>query len=546
MHRACSILCTSNIIAFLATLATTYTPIAVKKVTDLGPQLTPDVNDVSRDGGHSTLVNGNVVWLYDDTECFDKNGAQLSFVSNTASYSTQPSSNVTTVTDFGVVGVGHEKDGSPKNAILADTSVGTGGWVPFQADELEFNDQMKPRERVAIWPGTAPTSISPDQSFLFAPLVYVDMHPQDPAKEYQGRGMTLIAITAPPSGPAATRQGDLVIPGTEIGFGGFTSVLGRKTTEGSLDEDDKSRDVYLFGVTNSGLQVARTDVSDLSQFSKFQFWEPAEMKFTNTAPKKGLIDNNKIYMPGTFSSGSVFYSPYFNTFIMVYFNKKVDSTFYIRYLDLSAPLKKDKVWKEGGKNGKGIEAEDAEALVKYSWSAQQTLYASPPGKGGFNYAGSPHPEFFNKQYFAKSLYPENTPDTDRFNAWYGSNLVSEDDAKGQDGKYLLVSWTSQKKAGMKDGVWEIQLALVEFDDIPKDPNAKGNPKSTSSSSSSDSTSQTKPDADALQNESYHDRIKEILHKMKTGSASTLRTRKGLIFWCVLPWMVVLLAVHSVA
>lgn len=540
MHRACSILCTSKIIAFLATLTTAYTPIVLKKVTDLGPQLTPDVNDVSRDGGHSTLVSGNIVWLYDDTECFDKKGAQLSFVSNTASYSTQPLSNVTAVTDFGVIGVGHEKDGSPKNAILADTSVGTGGWVPFQSDELEFNEQMKPRERVAIWPGTAPTSISTDQSFLFAPLVYVDMHPQDPAKEYQGRGMTLIAITATPSGPVATRQGNLVIPGTEIGFGGFTSVLGRKPTEGSLDKDNESRDVYLFGVTDSGLQIARTDVSDLSQFSKYSFWDPASMKFTDSPPKKGLIDNKKIYMPGTFSSGSVFYSPYFRTFIMIYFNKQVDSTFYIRYLDLSAPLKKDSTWKAGGKHGKSIEAEDAEALVCYSWSAQQKLYASPPGKGGFNYAGSPHPEFFNKQFFAKSLYPESTPDKDRYNDWYGSSLVSEDEANGQDGKYLLVSWTSQKKAGMKDGVWEIQLALVEFDDIPKDPSAKDTHQSPSSPSTSPgSTSPTNP----YKEESYHDRIKEIFQKMKTGSASTLRTRKALIFWCVLPWMVVLLAAH---
>lgn len=534
-------MCPWRIIAFLATLTAAYTPIVVKKVTDLGPQLTPEVNDVSRDGGHSTLVSGNVVWLYDDTECFDKTGAQLSFVSNTAAYSTQPLSNVTTVTDFGVVGVGREKDGSPKNAILADTSVGTGGWVPFQPDELQFNDQMKPRERVAIWPGTAPTSISTEQSFLFAPLVYVDMHPRDPAKQYQGRGMTLIAITATPAGPVATRQGDLIIPGTEIGFGGFSSVLGRKTTEGSLDKDDESRDVYLFGVTNSGLQVARTDVSDLSQFSRFSFWDPAELQFTDAPPKKGLIDNKKIYMPGTFSSGSVFYSPYFQTFIMIYFNKQVDSTFYIRYLDLTAPLKKDNTWREGGKNGKGIKAEDAEALVTYSWSAQQTLYASPPGKGGFNYAGSTHPEFFNKQYYAKSLYPQDTTEKDRFNDWYGSGLVSEDDANGQDGKNLLVSWTSQVKAGMKNGIWEIQLALVEFDDIPKDPNAKDTESPSSSQSSSSSGSTSSGEAD--KGESYQDKIREIFQKMRTGSASTLRTRKSVIFWCLLPWMVVLLAWH---
>lgn len=96
------------------------------------------------------MINGNIVWLYDDTECMDSEGSLLSFVSNTAAYSTAPQDNVTTVTDFGVVNVGKEKDGTPKNAILADTTVGTGGWVPFRPDELEFNQQMNGKERVAI------------------------------------------------------------------------------------------------------------------------------------------------------------------------------------------------------------------------------------------------------------------------------------------------------------------------------------------------------------------------------------------------------------
>ena len=134
----------------LISLACAYTPIVVKNVTPLGSQLTPDVSDVSRDGGYSVLINGNSVWLYDDTECFDAEGTQLSFVSNTAAYITEPTKNVTRVTDFGVVNVGKEKDGSSKNAILADTTVGTGGWVPFQPDELEFNQQMNGKERVAI------------------------------------------------------------------------------------------------------------------------------------------------------------------------------------------------------------------------------------------------------------------------------------------------------------------------------------------------------------------------------------------------------------
>ena len=127
-----------------------WTPIVVKNITTLGPQLTPDVTYVSRDGGYSVLINGNIVWLYDDTECMDPGGKQLSFVSNTAAYANQPNKNVSSVADFGVMQVGTDSNGNKNYAILADTSVGTGGWIPFQPDELDFNQQKKGVERVAI------------------------------------------------------------------------------------------------------------------------------------------------------------------------------------------------------------------------------------------------------------------------------------------------------------------------------------------------------------------------------------------------------------
>ena len=133
-----------------STTATSWTPVVVKNVTELGPQLSPSVTSVSRDGGYSSLINGQIVWTYDDTECFDYEGNQLSFISNTASCSDEPNKNVSIVADFGVVEVGTDKNGKPKRAILADTTVGTGGWIPFQPDELDFNNKGKGKQRVAI------------------------------------------------------------------------------------------------------------------------------------------------------------------------------------------------------------------------------------------------------------------------------------------------------------------------------------------------------------------------------------------------------------
>ena len=139
-----------TIVYSISTTVSAWTPIVIKNVTALGPQFTPDVTRVSRDGGYSVLINGNIVWLYDDTECMDSDGKQLSFVSNTAAYANQPNKNVSTVADFGVMQVGTDKNGNKNYAILADISVGTGGWIPFQPDELNFNQQKKNVERVAI------------------------------------------------------------------------------------------------------------------------------------------------------------------------------------------------------------------------------------------------------------------------------------------------------------------------------------------------------------------------------------------------------------
>lgn len=152
----------------LSVLAQAWTPIVVRNVTTLGPQLTPDVTNVSRDGGYSALINGNIVWLYDDTECMDTQGNQLSFISNTAAYAKQPGSSMTTATDFGVVYLGNNPDGSQKTAILAHTTVGTGGWIPFRPDELQYNEQMNGKERVAICKLHRLTQIGSSHSPSFA------------------------------------------------------------------------------------------------------------------------------------------------------------------------------------------------------------------------------------------------------------------------------------------------------------------------------------------------------------------------------------------
>ncbi|KAL8943493.1 MAG: hypothetical protein Q9216_001028 [Gyalolechia sp. 2 TL-2023] len=468
---ACSMNLTFLVWAISFASATAWTPIVVKNVTELGPQITPDVTRVSRDGGYSVLLDGHIVWLYDDTECLDHGGKQLSFVSNTAAYAKDVNKkNVSMLQDFGVEAAGKDKkSGKAQYAILADTTVGTGGWISFSSDELDFNERRKGKERVAIWPGTSPTPYSTSEAFLFAPLVYVDSKPQDPSKEYQARGMTLISVSTSSKGPDASRQGDLIIPGKEVPYGGFSSLLGYTSTANR--QDLTKRDVYLLGITDGGLQLARAKIEKLAEFSAYRFWDPVQLKFIKKPPKLDEKNYRKIYLPGSFTYGSVFYSPYFYTFIMVYFNKFVDSTFRIRFLDLNSPVGDDPIWPKKGKRGNGVAPEDIEALTKYAWSPEQELYKSPPSKRGFNYAGMAHPEYFNRHYFAPTLYPKGTSASRRRNDWYGSNEITEKDAGG-DGKHLLLSWTAQLRGGFGSGIYQVQLAKVEFDAIPDNPGGR--------------------------------------------------------------------------
>ena len=332
-------------------------------------------------------------------------------------------------------------------------------------------------------------------------------------KQYANRGMTLISIMAPDSGPVATRQGDLVIPGTEVPFGGFSTLVGYKTA--SQDSDPGDRDVYALGMDDNGLQLARVAINDIRNWSKYTFYDPERQKFSNTPPKPRITDPKKFYLPGTYSSGSIFYSPYFSTFIMIYFNKMADSSFYMRYLDLDHPLQADPLWLTGGRNGEGIVPEDAEALVKYAWSAEQKIWTSPSKQGGFNYAGMAHPEFFNRQYFAPTLYPTRTPKAKRVNDWYGASLLSEDKAGG-DGKNILLSWTAQLQSGLNNGIYQVQLALLEFGDILPNPAASGSSVPTLDGGSSPTAL-----GSASSSQQGHKPVNTALNMIEKGNGRTL-------------------------
>ncbi|KAJ9669679.1 hypothetical protein H2201_000063 [Coniosporium apollinis] len=407
-------------------LGLTPSDIAVKHVKILGEQSSHQLeNRVFRDGGHSIAIGGKIVWLFDDTSSVTKRDHKLlSFVSNSVAYASDPDEDIELIEDLG----------DNKGERIDHT------WIPFTEEEKEYNDAHKGKERIAIWPGTNPLPISTEEAILWTPRVHVDAQAQKVT--LRAEGMTLLSINITQNTPHVTRLVDKI--DGAIQYGGFAAVQG-----GSPG----ARFVYLFGADMYGLQLAQVPLDVVRDERRRRYYHPRLHVWAETQPLSGLTNEEDLYLAGTFSSGTIFFSPYFRTFVMIYFNV-ADSTFYFRYLDLSAP--RGSTYRNAGHV---FGPDDIEALASFHWSPEIKLWRSPPTRHGYNYAGQVHPEYFNRQYYAPSVYPGAQPTDFPF---YGSGVV---DPEAPDGKHILLSYTRQ----MGNGRYQVELAKLEFEGIPGRP-----------------------------------------------------------------------------
>ena len=126
--------------------------------------------------------------------------------------------------------------------------------------------------------------------------------------------MTLISITAPDVGPVAHREVEQIVPDGQVPFGGFATVMGESYNPKDNDSNNPitapPKVLYMFGITNSGLQLARALLQDVRDYTKWTFFDPLQKKFVGTAPTPNENSTNRTYLDGSFSSGNIFYSTY--------------------------------------------------------------------------------------------------------------------------------------------------------------------------------------------------------------------------------------------
>lgn len=75
-----------------------------------------------------------MVWLFDNTDIISKDDKPLVFISNTAAYSHAPEGSLTLPQDFDISE--SESSGQGAYAITVDKSLGAGGWILLDEDEL--------------------------------------------------------------------------------------------------------------------------------------------------------------------------------------------------------------------------------------------------------------------------------------------------------------------------------------------------------------------------------------------------------------------------
>lgn len=270
--------------------------------------------------------------------------------------------NPTNLTDFPV-------NGAPMLAVP---------WEPSENSSQDF-----------IWPSTSLTARTTADKTGYAVYPFGTRCNADGCGKYN----TLCQVTATDSGLEVERLiPQLFTLGVEPQFGTFSTTY-----------DFSGDNLYLFSPDGRIAKVRYGAAGDKSQYS---YWTGGVNYNSNPLQAAQMVgvSNNAPISGGMcgFSTGDVFYSNPYHSWVIIYMTSCVDSTFYIRY--------------------------SVSGRIEGPYSDQQTLYKTVPARTGgdvmaMNYAGHAYPQFLGDR----------------------------------SGKEVLLSWTEQPEGGYQMG-----MATVTF------------------------------------------------------------------------------------
>ncbi|KAK7183176.1 hypothetical protein DPSP01_011441 [Paraphaeosphaeria sporulosa] len=302
--------------------------------------------DVYRDGGGGGTINGVNIMTFSDTTTTagGVTGSMKGFADNTIAYVGQNGAPLHQTTDFGANGV-------PSMPI------------PFTQNETQYTADHfdKDGTRCVLWPqasiATIPTLDGGELGIAVYPVALYSSNIQNDLYN------TLVEISADPvAGPKVERVVPQLFYADESPlYGGFSTVVAHASSELYLLSKE-----WDASTLTGGMRVAKVPTSSYKDRATYTYWDGSswtpDLAVASRAPA-GLL------FSASLSTGDVFWSEYYSTYMVVYFNTFADSTFYMRYA--------------------------LEGTVTGKWSDEIKLAVTQPGLGPqpYNYAGHAYPTF---------------------------------------------------------------------------------------------------------------------------------------------------------
>jgi hypothetical protein len=302
--------------------------------------------NVYRDGGGGGTINGVKIMTFSDTTTTagGMTGPMKGFTDNTIAYVGHNGQPLHQTTDFGANGV----------PVMP---------IPFTQNETQYTADHfdKDGTRCVLWPqssiATLPTLDGGELGVAVYPVAIYGSNTQGDLYN------TLVEITADPAaGPKVERVvPQLFYSGESPLYGGFSTIVSRDAS-----------DLYLFSkewdasTLTGGMRVARVSATSYKDHAQYTYWDGATWSSDLAAASKAPAG---LLFSANLSTGDVFWSEYYNTYMAVYFNSFADSTFYMRYA--------------------------LDGTVTGMWSDEIKLAVTQPGTGlqPYNYAGHAYPSF---------------------------------------------------------------------------------------------------------------------------------------------------------
>ena len=103
------------------------------------------------------------------------------------------------------------------------------------------------------------------------------------SREYRGYGATLITIRAGHAAGPAWPTNDVLFSSEDVPYGIFAALVGQGSNSFDLD-------IYLFGIVDSGLHLARVHSNVMKYLKAYEYLGPASCSFAGT-PRRLTNDN---------------------------------------------------------------------------------------------------------------------------------------------------------------------------------------------------------------------------------------------------------------